>query len=92
MKVYCTSACCIPMLIRMAATKSTVVWVRIFFHQKIWGVTQLQKIIVGSLEDDKAEDIVTLDLEGYGGLEGADVAGVDAEGFAGGEVFDDDFA
>ncbi len=34
----------------------------------------------------------TLDLEGDAGLEGSDVAGMDAEGFASGEVFDDDFA
>ena len=33
-----------------------------------------------------------LDLEGDAGLEGADVAGVDAEDFAGREVFDDEFA
>jgi hypothetical protein len=33
-----------------------------------------------------------LNLEGDAGLEGSDVAGVDAEDFAGGEVLDDDFA
>jgi hypothetical protein len=34
----------------------------------------------------------TLNLEGDAGLEGSHVAGVDAEDFAGGQVFDDDFA
>ncbi len=33
-----------------------------------------------------------LNLEGDGGLEGSDVAGMDAEKFAGSEVFDDEFA
>ena len=52
----------------------------------------------GSEEDTvAAEDHVfdsgdALDLEGDGGLEGTNVAGVDAEEFAGGEIFDDEFA
>jgi hypothetical protein len=48
----------------------------------------------GEEDSVTAEDHVfdagdALDLKGYGGLKGSDVARVDAEKFAGGEVFDD---
>ena len=43
-------------------------------------------------EDHVADAGDAGDLEADAGLEGADVAGMHAEGFTGGEVFDDDFA
>jgi len=43
-------------------------------------------------EDEIAKSGDALDLEGDVGVEGADVAGVDAKGLAGSEVLDDDFA
>src|SRR3954466_12332502 len=43
-------------------------------------------------KDQVADSRDALDLEGDRRLEGADMTGVDAEGLAGGEVFDDDFA
>ncbi len=43
-------------------------------------------------KDHVAQTRDALDLEGDGGLKGSDVAGMDAEGFAGCEVFDDHLA